>query len=160
MVEIINALDHLGQDHMKLLKPTGGSRTLFADLKNLTLGLIENLTSLFTCGIERLGRDLVAHRYKVSENRSVTNNFRITPNIGGRGRFMGEGVEIRDTPNLIGTPDTLQRLVNGDDVCRSATINKLGNTLKNDTMVGPIEIIRPHHIADLLPGRVIKQKAP
>jgi hypothetical protein len=94
VVQVIEALEDLGEQRLRLDGPLAAARTLLGDLENLPLGLVEQHADVpAVTGERRLG-DLGGHLREAPLDRLLAHELGVAPDVQGAGRVLRERPEV------------------------------------------------------------------
>jgi hypothetical protein len=128
VVRVVGHLLHPVQqfDHQAVhaLEALLHARAFFADVEDLLLGLVQDLVHRLALGVEGVGGDLVAGADQLAQDGALAHDLGIAADVAGAGHVLRQRVQVGQPPHLLGLAQTLQLLVDRDDVGRLAGIDQ------------------------------------
>jgi len=129
------------------------------DLEYLGLSFIEQRFGIPPKRIQRIGGNLVSRRHQLPQHRTLANDLRVTPDIGGRWGIRRKFAEIGEATGLIALPGRIESFGNGNDIRRFGVFQQLADLPENPPVLVAIEIAVRDQIADPVPGLIVEQQA-
>src|SRR5690606_11969737 len=93
-VELVDALDHLGEERRQALEATLPPGTILRDGEHPRLGLVEQLAGVPSIGIERRAGDVVRRADEPAQQRAIADDLAVATYVGRRRRLLSERIEI------------------------------------------------------------------
>ena len=151
-VQVIDAVDHRGQDAAHLHQAAASARTGLSDLEYAPLGFVHELARVAPIGIECTGDDAGADIDHAPEERSLTHDFRVSTDVGGAGRITRQRAKVAQTARIFDERMSLEMFGQRYHVDRLVAAGHRGGGLENQPVVGAIEILSRQDVGDRVPS--------
>ena len=158
VVEHVDALDDLRQQRLHVHEALLATRTLFRNREYLRFRFVEQLPGFLAHRVVGGLGDFGADFGELAHDRPIAHDFRVTADIGSRGRVLRQCAEIGQAANAFEFLGALQAFRNRDDVSRPRIADQLGDVPINEPVVGAVKIRFADHIGDLVPSGIIEQQ--
>ena len=153
-----HALDHFAEQGLDRTKPLL-LRLPASAISKTGLGLVEQRLDVAPGRIERIAGDFVADGDQLAQHGTLAHDLGVAPDVGGRGRVVGDLAEIGEATGLIDLVRLFDGLKHRHHVGRTAHLDQLADVAEDAAMVVAVEIGLAHHVADAVPGGIVEQQA-
>ena len=158
-VQLVDALDHLGQERLHGQPALGAAGALLGDREDARFGLVEDLLDLGALRVEGLAGDFVGDGDELAQHAAIAHDLGIAADVGGGWRILRHRIQVLQAADLLGLAELDKRLVHGDHVGRFASIDQADHLFEDDPVVVAVEIFRMHEVGNAVPCRIVAQQA-
>ena len=163
--DVVRVVGHFGHaieqfDHQGIhtLESLFHARTFLADVEDFLLGFVEDLVDSLALCVEGVGRDFVAGRNQLTQDRTLANNLGVPPDVACARNILSERIQINKAADFVGLAKILQVLVDSDHVRRLARIDERADRRIDQLVLIAIEVVINQQIAHPVPGVVVEQQ--
>jgi hypothetical protein len=158
-VQFLHAVDQAHHQLVDALETLPLSRTLFADLEDLALGVVEHGGYGAPLRVEGAGGDIVAGGDELAQDRSLAHDLGIAPHIGRAGHALRQRIQVGQAAAVLRLAQALQLLEDGDHIGRLALRHQRADGGVDQPVFVAIEVAVGEQVAGAVPGQVVEQQA-
>ena len=101
VVELVDALDHLGQQRLDLAEPLLAARARLGDLEDPGLGLVEHVAGAAPDRVVGEVGDLAGRRRELAQHRALAHDLGVAADVGGGRHVLRQRAEIREAADVV-----------------------------------------------------------
>ena len=140
------------------LRAVAAPRAAFGNLEHALLGLVDQVARRHAVVAEHRGGNGAAHADQRAQQGALAHDLRIGTHVGSSGRVTRQCGQVGQSTGILQLA-SIQLFRHGDHVADLGLRRQFGNGFEYQPVVGTIEILGAHGVADLVPRGGIEQQA-